>query len=806
MGPWLQRRLAAFALLLAPSCLYAAGALTGRVVDENGAAVSGARITLAREGHVLRAESSETGRFELRDVEPAAYELRVEKPGFYVLVNREFRPPADGGPVDLVLNHQQEYEEKVDVVYSAPAIDLEQVPASTGLSSAEIVDLPYPASHEFRNGLVVLPGVVQDNRSRIHLNGGTEDQVLYTLDGFNLADPYTGTFQNRIPVDAIREIRIQNSRYAAEFGKSSAGTLAIESGAGDDHLRYSATNFIPSGRLGQGWVLSKWTPRGYFSGPWRRGRAWFFEAADAQYNLDQVKELPRGANRNSRWRANNLLRNQFLLGRSHVLSSTFLFNHAHENHFGLGPRDPLETTRDLRERNYLVSLKDQRYFPRGALVELGFAGSRLRTLSDPLGTSLYRVTPDGDTGNYFERSRLVSRRWQGLANVVLPGRAWRGRHEWKLGADLTWIGAERWVTRLPFQILRHDGTLRQRTFFTGPAYFRRGNFEQSFYVEDRWLLGERTVLEMGLRQDWNEAVERQAWSPRLALAFAPFRGRDVKLTAGWGLFYDTANLEILARNLDQVREDWLYSDDGLSVVSKTAVRFVVPPLGLRLPRTSNFSAGVEHKIPAGFSLRTGYIGRRTTDAFAFLDSPEAGVFVLGNRRRDRYDALEIRAERPLGKGYRWMGAYTRSSARSNAVLNLSLTNPIFGRQGEGPLDWDAPHRVVSSAWLPLPKQYGLAYLLEWRSGYPFGVNSERSGPVGLPNSRRYPAYFSLNLEVERRFRLWKYQWGLRAGFINLTNRKNPNAVNNTLESANFLHFSGGQGRAFVTRIRFIGKN
>jgi hypothetical protein len=99
----------------------------------------------------------------------------------------------------------------------------------------------------------------------------------------------------------------------------------------------------------------------------------------------------------------------------------------------------------------------------------------------------------------------------------------------------------------------------------------------------------------------------------------------------------------------------------------------------------------------------------------------------------------------------------------------------------------------------------LAYLAETRTGYPFTVFSERTGLTGPPNDRRYPAYFNLNLEVERRFRLGKYQWALRAGFVNITGHHNPNAVNNTLESPGFLRFAGGQGRAFVTRIRLIGR-
>jgi hypothetical protein len=77
--------------------------------------------------------------------------------------------------------------------------------------------------------------------------------------------------------------------------------------------------------------------------------------------------------------------------------------------------------------------------------------------------------------------------------------------------------------------------------------------------------------------------------------------------------------------------------------------------------------------------------------------------------------------------------------------------------------------------------------------------------VGAPNSSRFPDFFSLNLHVERRFRLWGHEWALRAGFNNLTGHHNPVAVVNNIDSAEFGTLSGGQGRVFTGRIRFLGR-
>jgi len=78
-------------------------------------------------------------------------------------------------------------------------------------------------------------------------------------------------------------------------------------------------------------------------------------------------------------------------------------------------------------------------------------------------------------------------------------------------------------------------------------------------------------------------------------------------------------------------------------------------------------------------------------------------------------------------------------------------------------------------YLPLPrKNWAVAYLLEWRDGFPFSVHDDDGRSVGAANSRRMPDYVNLNLHVERRFVFRNQHWAFRGGFNNITNRRNPN--------------------------------
>jgi hypothetical protein len=150
-------------------------------------------------------------------------------------------------------------------------------------------------------------------------------------------------------------------------------------------------------------------------------------------------------------------------------------------------------------------------------------------------------------------------------------------------------------------------------------------------------------------------------------------------------------------------------------------------------------------------------------------------------------------------------------------VDYSLENPIFAPQGPGPSSWDTPNRFHTWGWAPLPKRLlpgklefltrntTAAYLVEYRTGFPFGVVDEEGFLLGRPNSWRFPAYFNINLHLERKFRALHYLWAWRFGYNNLTGHLNPNAVNNVQGTPKFLTYGGGQTRAFSVRLRLLGR-
>jgi len=801
--------------------------LSGRVVDENNAAVAGAQVRVIAQAaglpQRLQAVSDQAGRFTMRLPAPGEYLLSAECENYFRLKDRPVHLAEGANEVTLVLNPVREVFERVDVSYSPPLLDFDKTTQERRLSGTRLVDIPYPRTASLRNALRAVPGIVQDSRGGLHLNGATEEQVLYTLDGFQINDPLTGRFESRLSVESVRAVEISTGNLAAEYGKGSAGALAVKTSAGDDAFRYSATNFVPGLESRKGLYIGGWTPRFNFSGPIRKGRAWFSHGTDVHYDQNVIEELPKPHDRTTSWRLNNLLRNQVNLTPSNILYTGVLTNFFTAPRSGLSYLDPLETTVDRRTRQWFFDVKDQIYFGRGSLLEAGFGANRTFGREIPQGRDVFQLTPEGKRGNFFADAVRTASRDQFLVNLFLPPLNWRGGHQPKAGLDLARVGYWQDVRRTAYEHYRVDGTRARFVAFGGSGRFERSNLEASSYLQDSWKLRPGLLLEAGLRQDWDRILGNVQLAPRFGLAWSPPGLESTKISGGFGRVYDYTALRLFTRPLDQYTATTYFDRDGRVARGPSISVFWKDGSPLKTPRYHNLNLAVEHRLSSGLYTRFTYFRRRGQDGLTYLNllrdapppavlassfpgRPFDAVYRLENLRRDVFDSFEMTFRQTFRQQYEWMASYTRSRALSNAVVDITVDDPLLVSSNVGRMPWDAPNRLVSWGLLPFFwHNWAVAYLLEARNGFPFSIVDDDGRIQGDLNALRFPAFFELNLHLERRFFFRKHRWALRAGFNNLTNRKNPNVVNNNASSPHFMCYYGGQSRSLNFRVRWLGR-
>ncbi len=811
------------------------------VNDENDVAVAFALVFLQASPQVvaLRCVTDFAGHCDFSNLAAPTYQLRVQKQGFYSVMLPAIQTSAAPN-IDVTLLHEQEVREVVDVVESPPAIDPAQIAAQQTLSGLDVLNIPFPATHDYRNVLNFIPGVVQDVYGQPHIAGAQTYQTLTLLDGFNITQPANGQLLARISTDAFRSIQVEPAREPAEFGKGSGGLLMLNTGIGDDHFHFYATNFVPSFQEKGGLKFDQLLPRLTFSGPLQKRKVWFYDAVDGEYDNIVYTELPANADNAHLLRIGNLAKLQANVTNRNIVTGSFLVNHLHDNYYGLSPLSPqLSSPKDV-ESAYVASVKDQYYFPGGELFEAGLAFDQYNLKYTPYGTSPYFITPEtlGETasGNYYLSANTRARRWQALSNLYLPPHHWYGRHDLKIGADFDRLLYDAQFARQPISFLLHgqNPPTASNTCLTPPlpspcslySTFSGGlpsatyNFESSAYIEDRWAITSRLLVEPGIRLDWDEIIRSPLFSPRLAGTYVLDNSGNTKFSAGIGVVYDPTFLFLIARPFAGQRTDYFFNSAGMPVdasgnptATPTPVltTFSVNRNALQAPRFINWSLGFERKLPAAIYLKAEFLEKRGSRGFVY-NTPGAysGNFMLENTRDDRYDALELTLRHNFRESYMLMGSYTRSRAHSNQVLDFSVDSPLLGPQQPGRYPWDAPNRFLSWGYVPFFKlpiihQTEIAYSLETRTGFPFNVTNDQQQLVGPPGSRRFPEYFSLNVQLEKRFHLFGYYWELRGGLDNITDHSNPYVVNSDIDSPQFLTFSGFEGRAFTSRIRVLGR-
>lgn len=780
--------------------------VSGRVVDENNTPVANVRIALRSDSgsETVSAVSSNSGTFAVL-VHPGTYFLSANCEGFFGFQDRRIEVTESSETLEVAIQQVRQTSESINVSATAPTLDRQDTTSERHLTGRQLIDVPYPTTRDFRSALRIIPGVLRHPSGRLSFDGGMEDQVFYSLNGFNISDPITNRFTTRLPVEAVRSIDYVSGRYSPEFGKGSAGSLAIQTTTGGDVFRYSATNFVPGIDMQKGMHIGTWSPRFNLSGPIRRGRAWFSESVDAEYSVDVIQDLPKGQDRTTRWRGSSVLHGQVNVTPSQILSFDVLGSYENAPRNGISVLDPVSTSIDYGVHQYFASVKDQMYLARGMILDVGYAYTTSRRYERPQGSDFYIITPNGRDGNYFVHVEQKSRRDQFLINLYLPSFQAAGTHQLKTGIDLDIVQFGQNSVRTGFENYDLNKRLLSRTTFAGPNSLKLHNTQASSYIVDAWNPHRGVTIEYGLRQDWDELVNRLVFSPRVSVAYSPFGADRTTIAGGYAVVHDASSLSMFARSLDQYSLTTTFSIDG-TPLPVPATTYYRAEDRYRSPRYNNVSLGLEQRITPHLRFSASFLRRRGVDGFTYAPSftGPITIFELTNSRRDAYDAVSFTLQHAFGKDYGWMMNYTRSRGLSNAVVDLSVDQPLRVVNNLGRQSWDVPNRLLSWGYLPgWNSNWAFSYLLDVRTGFPFSVVRDTGEVIGGVNSFRFPVNVGLNLHIERKFRVGHYRFALRGGVNNVTNSMNASGVNNVIDSPHFLQYYGREGRHAVFRLRWL---
>jgi len=235
------------------SAQEARGAITGRVMDAQGAVIAGAKVTIVNRAtnEVKNLTTNDTGYYEVNFLEPSNYSITAEAQGFKKLVRSGVDLNVGARlDIDLKLDIGQ-VAETVEVTAEAPLLETTSASGGRVLDQRQLLNLPFSDLNPFALSALA-PGMQwtgQPEYRRPFDNGGTSafntmggvGQNEYSIDGMTV----TGTGRRvgfTPPADSISEFKLETSNFDASQGFTSGAAINVSSRSGANKLTGSVFN------------------------------------------------------------------------------------------------------------------------------------------------------------------------------------------------------------------------------------------------------------------------------------------------------------------------------------------------------------------------------------------------------------------------------------------------------------------------------------------------------------------------------------------------------------------------------------
>ena len=227
------------------------GTLTGRVTDQQGAAVPGVTVTVTNietgENKVYVTDAN--GQWVALDLNPGRYNVafelagfaRVERPDISVMLGRGFELDAQMRVGQLT--------ETVQVTAEAtPLVDTRSTLISHNVTAEEFDRLPKGRS--FQSIAMTAPSVnAGEVEGGFQVNGASGAENAFTVDGIVTNSLINGQSRQNTVFEYLQEVQVKTSGISAEYGGALGGVVSAVTKSGGNVLRGEGHYFFEGSAL-----------------------------------------------------------------------------------------------------------------------------------------------------------------------------------------------------------------------------------------------------------------------------------------------------------------------------------------------------------------------------------------------------------------------------------------------------------------------------------------------------------------------------------------------------------------------------
>src|SRR5215469_15754423 len=241
------------------------GTITGAIFDPAGAVVASVPIEVRNvdTGAVYQVGSSATGNYVVQ-VPAGSYELSIAAPGFKKFVRQNIAVPvAQTLRIDVNLEVGSNAE-SVTVTEAAPLLKTESGELAHNVSSDSLNALPVLGIGTAAVGATgirspysvmnLIPGAEWLADNTIRLNGMEGNSSALRVEGQDATATISlgQTSQTQPSVEAVQEVSVQTSNFAAEFGQAGSGLFNFTMKSGTNQFHGSAYDYFVNEALNAG--------------------------------------------------------------------------------------------------------------------------------------------------------------------------------------------------------------------------------------------------------------------------------------------------------------------------------------------------------------------------------------------------------------------------------------------------------------------------------------------------------------------------------------------------------------------------
>ncbi len=237
---------ASFVPNLSGQTTISTGSIQGTIIDQAGAVLAGAKVTITNKGtgHSFSVTTTSAGAYTSGALIPGEYTVRVEAKGFKTTEAPITVQVNTTSPGSFQLQVGQE-NQVVEVQASAVAVNTEQATVQGIITEQQIENLPINGRN-FLDLAQLEPGVqIQDGGtfdptkngfSSVSFGGRFGRTARIELDGLDISDETVGTTTMNVPLDAIEEASLQQSSLDLSTELTSSGSVSLNTKTGSNAI------------------------------------------------------------------------------------------------------------------------------------------------------------------------------------------------------------------------------------------------------------------------------------------------------------------------------------------------------------------------------------------------------------------------------------------------------------------------------------------------------------------------------------------------------------------------------------------